>query len=55
MMKGVIADTCLQYTDEEIKQYYEEFYEDVHGEFMKYGDLVSFKVLIESQSIRICF
>lgn len=40
----MIAGSYLQYTEEEIEQYYEEFYEDVHEEFLKYGELVSFKV-----------
>uniref|UniRef100_A0ACD5ZJY6 Uncharacterized protein n=1 Tax=Avena sativa TaxID=4498 RepID=A0ACD5ZJY6_AVESA len=34
----------LQFTDEEIEQSYEEFYEDVHTEFLKFGELVNFKV-----------
>jgi hypothetical protein len=34
----------LQYTDEEAELCYEEFYEDVHTEFLKYGELVNFKV-----------
>nr|CAB3446906.1 unnamed protein product [Digitaria exilis] len=32
------------FTDEEIEQSYEEFYEDVHTEFLKFGELVNFKV-----------
>jgi hypothetical protein len=35
----------LQCTDEEIEQSYEEFYEDVHTEFLKFGELVNFKVI----------
>lgn len=36
---------CLfQYTDEEVERCYEEFYEDVHTEFLKFGELVNFKV-----------
>jgi hypothetical protein len=38
----------LQFTDEEIEQSYEEFYEDVHTEFLKFGELVNFKVLFSS-------
>lgn len=34
----------LQYTDEEVLQNYEEFFEDVHGEFLKHGEIVNFKV-----------
>lgn len=37
---------ALQYTDEEIERAYEEFYEDVHTEFLKFGELVNFKVAI---------
>ncbi|KFK43317.1 hypothetical protein AALP_AA1G109200 [Arabis alpina] len=32
------------YTDEEAEGCYEEFYEDVHTEFQKYGELINFKV-----------
>lgn len=36
---------CLfQYTDEEVERCYEEFYEDVHTEFLKFGEIVNFKV-----------
>ena len=38
----------LQFTDEEVEQSYEEFYEDVHTEFLKFGELVNFKVLFSS-------
>lgn len=34
----------MQHTDEEIEQCYEEFYEDVHTEFLKYGEIVNLKV-----------
>ncbi|KAL9305650.1 Zinc finger CCCH domain-containing protein 5 [Arabidopsis thaliana] len=37
-------DEGLEYTDEEAELCYEEFYEDVHTEFLKYGELVNFKV-----------
>ncbi|CAN0913289.1 Zinc finger CCCH domain-containing protein 5 [Linum grandiflorum] len=32
------------YTDEEVERSYEEFYEDVHTEFLKYGQIENFKV-----------
>lgn len=34
----------LQYTDDEVERCYEEFYEDVHTEFLKFGEIVNFKV-----------
>lgn len=34
----------FQYTDEEVECSYEEFYEDVHTELLKYGEIVNFKV-----------
>ncbi|KMZ67623.1 putative U2 splicing factor subunit [Zostera marina] len=37
-------DEELEHTDEEIEQCYEEFYEDVHTEFLKYGEIVNLKV-----------
>ncbi|KAJ6309260.1 hypothetical protein OIU76_018786 [Salix suchowensis] len=37
-------DEGLEYTDEEVEHSYEEFYEDVHTEFLKYGEIVNFKV-----------
>lgn len=37
-------DEGLEYTDEEVERCYEEFYEDVHTEFMKFGEIVNFKV-----------
>ncbi|KAF0932155.1 hypothetical protein E2562_008686 [Oryza meyeriana var. granulata] len=40
-------DEGLESTDEEIEQSYEEFYEDVHTEFLKFGELVNFKVHIK--------
>ncbi|PRQ24448.1 hypothetical protein RchiOBHm_Chr6g0272521 [Rosa chinensis] len=33
------------YTDEEIERCYEEFYEDVHTKFLKFGEIINFKVL----------
>ncbi|AQK71777.1 rough endosperm3 [Zea mays] len=40
-------DEGLEFTDEEIEQSYEEFYEDVHTEFLKFGELVNFKITCE--------
>ncbi|KAM0874884.1 hypothetical protein ACQ4PT_037160 [Festuca glaucescens] len=40
-------DEGLEFTDEEIEQSYEEFYEDVHTEFLKFGELVNFKISCE--------
>ncbi|CAL0309597.1 unnamed protein product [Lupinus luteus] len=37
-------DEALEYTDEEVERCYEEFYEDVHTEFLKFGEIVNFKV-----------
>ncbi|KAM0947257.1 putative transcription factor C3H family [Dioscorea sansibarensis] len=37
-------DEGLEYTDEEVEHCYEEFYEDVHTEFLKFGELINFKV-----------
>ncbi|KAL6634564.1 hypothetical protein ACP70R_027235 [Stipagrostis hirtigluma subsp. patula] len=37
-------DEGLEFTDEEVEQKYEEFYEDVHTEFLKFGELINFKV-----------
>lgn len=38
----------FQHTDEEVARAYEEFYEDVHTEFLKFGEMVNFKVSISS-------
>ena len=35
----------FQYTDEEVERSFEEFYEDVHTEFLKFGEIVNFKVI----------
>ncbi|KAK3037763.1 hypothetical protein RJ639_031134 [Escallonia herrerae] len=32
------------HTDEEVEWCYEEFYEDVHTEFLKFGEIINFKV-----------
>ncbi|GMP63218.1 hypothetical protein CsSME_00024995 [Camellia sinensis var. sinensis] len=37
-------DEGLEHTDEEVDRCYEEFYEDVHTEFLKFGEIVNFKV-----------
>ncbi|KAI3445550.1 hypothetical protein Pfo_002215 [Paulownia fortunei] len=37
-------DEGLESTDEEVEHAYEEFYEDVHTEFLKFGEIVNFKV-----------
>ncbi|OVA09295.1 RNA recognition motif domain [Macleaya cordata] len=37
-------DEGLEHTDEEVERCYEEFYEDVHTEFLKFGEIVNFKV-----------
>ncbi|XP_027163709.1 zinc finger CCCH domain-containing protein 5 [Coffea eugenioides] len=37
-------DEGLEYTEEEVERSYEEFYEDVHTEFLKFGEIVNFKV-----------
>ncbi|KAK7391685.1 hypothetical protein VNO78_20104 [Psophocarpus tetragonolobus] len=37
-------DEGLEYTDEEVDRCFEEFYEDVHTEFLKFGEIVNFKV-----------
>lgn len=40
----------LQYTDEEVECSFEEFYEDVHTEFLKFGEIINFKVCRNSSS-----
>ncbi|KAL1534936.1 [pyruvate dehydrogenase (acetyl-transferring)] kinase [Salvia divinorum] len=37
-------DEGLEHTDEEVEHAYEEFYEDVHTEFLKFGEIINFKV-----------
>ncbi|KAL8116379.1 hypothetical protein AgCh_022762 [Apium graveolens] len=37
-------DEGLECMDEEVERSYEEFYEDVHTEFLKYGEIINFKV-----------
>nr|GMD23316.1 Zinc finger CCCH domain-containing protein 5 [Ipomoea batatas] len=43
-------DEGLECTDEEVEHSYEEFYEDVHTEFLKFGEIVNFKVCRNSSS-----
>lgn len=38
--------SLFQSTDEEVVRAYEEFYEDVHTEFLKFGEIVNFKVAL---------
>ncbi|KAI8555082.1 hypothetical protein RHMOL_Rhmol05G0147000 [Rhododendron molle] len=38
-------DEGLECTDEEVERSYEDFYEDVHTEFLKFGEIVNFKVV----------
>ncbi|XP_058083818.1 zinc finger CCCH domain-containing protein 5 isoform X2 [Magnolia sinica] len=40
-------DEGLEYTDEEVERCYEEFYEDVHTEFLKFGEIINFKITCE--------
>ncbi|KAE9591923.1 putative transcription factor C3H family [Lupinus albus] len=40
----IICHVLFSYTDEEVERCYEEFYEDVHTEFLKFGEIVNFKV-----------
>ncbi|KAK8950965.1 Zinc finger CCCH domain-containing protein 5 [Platanthera zijinensis] len=37
-------DEGLEFTDEEVERCYDEFYDDVHTEFLKFGEIVNFKV-----------
>ncbi|KAG9135502.1 hypothetical protein Leryth_007250 [Lithospermum erythrorhizon] len=39
-----------KHTDEEVERCYEEFYEDVHTEFLKFGEIINFKVCRNSSS-----
>lgn len=41
---------CFSYTDEEVERSFEDFYEDVHTEFLKFGEIVNFKVCKNSSS-----
>ncbi|KAH9750440.1 S5 DRBM domain-containing protein [Citrus sinensis] len=42
--KPISKAVITEYTDEEVERSYEEFYEDVHMEFLKFGKIVNFKV-----------
>ncbi|PNY12795.1 zinc finger CCCH domain-containing protein 5-like, partial [Trifolium pratense] len=48
MASGAMMQTnghdLQRYTDEEVERCFEEFYEDVHTEFLKFGEIVNFKV-----------
>ncbi|KAK9095801.1 hypothetical protein Sjap_021298 [Stephania japonica] len=44
VMHASLLKSGLEYTDEEIDWCYEEFYEDVHTEFLKFGEILNFKV-----------
>ncbi|CAM8972554.1 unnamed protein product [Rhodiola kirilowii] len=37
-------DEALEYSEEEVERSLEEFYEDVHTEFLKFGEIINFKV-----------
>ncbi|KAI3755056.1 hypothetical protein L1987_54849 [Smallanthus sonchifolius] len=37
-------DEGLEYTEEEVERTYEDFYDDVHTEFLKFGEIINFKV-----------
>ncbi|KAI3893088.1 hypothetical protein MKX03_035878, partial [Papaver bracteatum] len=41
---GILCFLAMEQTDEEVERSYEEFYEDVHTEFLKFGEIVNFKV-----------
>ncbi|XP_074275068.1 uncharacterized protein LOC141599074 [Silene latifolia] len=43
-------DEGLEHTDEEVERSFEEFYEDVHTEFLKFGEIVNFKVCKNASS-----
>ncbi|XP_078434761.1 zinc finger C-x8-C-x5-C-x3-H type family protein isoform X2 [Wolffia australiana] len=43
-------DEGLEFTEEEVDRCYEEFYEDVHTEFLKFGEVINFKVCRNSSS-----
>ncbi|KAL2610640.1 hypothetical protein R1flu_029213 [Riccia fluitans] len=42
--REMLTDTDEKKFDEEVAEQYEEFYEDVHSEFFRFGELVNFKV-----------
>nr|POF20159.1 zinc finger ccch domain-containing protein 5 [Quercus suber] len=43
-LRGLKMQATILHTDEEVEGCYEEFYEDVHTEFLKFGEIVNFKV-----------
>ncbi|XP_050272999.1 zinc finger CCCH domain-containing protein 5 isoform X4 [Quercus robur] len=43
-LRGLRMQATILHTDEEVEGCYEEFYEDVHTEFLKFGEIVNFKV-----------
>ncbi|KAE9445404.1 hypothetical protein C3L33_22698, partial [Rhododendron williamsianum] len=45
-----VCNEVIHCTDEEVERSYEEFYEDVHTEFLKFGEIVNFKVCKNSSS-----
>ncbi|KAJ8572668.1 hypothetical protein K7X08_009179 [Anisodus acutangulus] len=48
-----LSELCIlfcNYTDEEVECSFEEFYEDVHTEFLKFGEIINFKVCRNSSS-----
>lgn len=45
-----LVNAAFSYTDEEVERYFEDFYEDVHTEFLKFGELVNFKVCKNASS-----
>lgn len=44
-----------QHTDEEVERSFEDFYEDVHTEFLKFGEIVNFKVVLVPSNMFIFF
>lgn len=51
-MESELKSECSSriYTDEEVECSFEEFYEDVHTEFLKFGEIINFKVCRNSSS-----
>lgn len=45
----------IQYSEEEVELSFEEFYDDVHTEFLKFGELVNFKVHVCCCCLKKCF
>ena len=40
--------------NEEVERCFEEFYEDVHTEFLKFGEVVNFKVRFYYHTMCVC-